>query len=230
MTMPFPSGLVVSCQALDDEPLFGSDTMAKMAYAAKLGGAVAIRANTPNDIRAIRSAVRLPVIGIYKVQYPESSVYITPTLREVDAVLASGCEIISLDATRRMRPKGESLADLVTHIRSRARMCMADVSTLEEALRAESLGFDMVSTTLSGYTEATQARRLPDLDLVAQIVEHVRIPVLAEGHIATHQDFIECFARGAYAVVIGSAITRPQVITARYVEAFHTWKQTLKMS
>ena len=102
MTIPFSSGLVVSCQALEDEPLFGSDVMAKMAWAAELGGAVAIRSNTPSDILAIRAKVQLPIIGIYKVQYPDSPVYITPTLREVDAILATGAEIISLDATARV--------------------------------------------------------------------------------------------------------------------------------
>jgi len=229
VTIPFSSGLVVSCQALEDEPLFGSDVMAKMALAAELGGAVAIRSNTPSDILAIRAKVQLPIIGIYKVQYPDSPVYITPTLREVDAILATGAEIISLDATARRRPNGQHLADLVAHIRQHGRLSMADVSTVPEAIHAERLGFDLISTTLSGYTETTQGRPLPDLDLVSETVEQVRIPVLAEGQIATHQDFVECFIRGAYAVVIGTAITRPQIITKRYVEAFQSWNRSVKM-
>ena len=229
MALPFLPGLVVSCQALEDEPLYGSDVMAKMAYAAERGGAVAIRANTPSDIRAIRAIVHVPIIGIYKAHYPDSLVYITPTRREVDAILETGAEIISLDATFRRRPGGERLEDLVQYIHDRGRLCMADVSTVREAINAEAVGFDIVSTTLSGYTQETHGRILPDLDLVAHVVEHVRIPVLAEGQIATHKEFVECFALGAYAVVIGTAITRPQIITERYVEAFEAWKQSVKL-
>lgn len=229
MHLPFSSGLVVSCQALEDEPLFGSELMAKMAWAAERGGAVAIRANTPSDIRAIRTQVQLPIIGIFKATYPDSSVYITPTLREVDEILDTGAEIVSLDATLRRRPRGESLASLVDHIKRNGRLCMADISTMDEALHAEQLGFDCVSTTLSGYTEATQAISLPDLDLVSAAAERLRIPVLAEGQVGTHQEFLACFARGAYAVVIGTAITRPQVITAGYVEAYHEWKRTMAL-
>jgi N-acylglucosamine-6-phosphate 2-epimerase len=229
MGLPFASGLVVSCQALANEPLFGSEIMAKMASAAERGGAVAIRANTPRDIRAIRSTVDLPIIGIYKAQYPDSPVYITPTSTEVDQVLATGAEIISLDATLRQRPHGQRLEDLVALIKRRGRLLMADISTVEEAIRAERLGFDCISTTLSGYTAETQGRRLPDFDLLTECIEHVGIPVFAEGQVSTPDELTACFALGAYAVVIGTAITRPQVITARFVEAYQAWKTSVKI-
>lgn len=226
MVLPFPRGLVVSCQAQPDEPLFGAAIMARMAVAAAAGGAVAIRANTPDDVRAIRGAVALPVIAIHKVVYPDSPVYITPTRTEVDALLAAGAEVLSLDATDRSRPGGARLEDLVDRIHAADRLAMADIATLAEAERAERLGFDLVATTLSGYTDATRARPLPDLDLVADCCRRLRVPVLAEGQVSTPADLVACFRRGAYAVVVGTAITRPQVITRRFVEAFHQWSGT----
>lgn len=225
MELPFPRGLVVSCQAQPDEPLFGSAMMARMAAAAEAGGAVAIRANTPEDVRAIREAVSLPVIGIHKVVYPDSEVYITPTLAEVDALLAAGAQIVSLDATDRPRPEGAQLESLVSRIHAQGRLAMADIATLAEAERAERLGFDLVATTLSGYTAETRHRALPDLDLVADAARRLHVPLLAEGHVSTPADLVACLRRGAYAVVVGTAITRPQVITHRFVEAFSQWSK-----
>lgn len=225
--LPFPQGLVVSCQALPDEPLHGPEIMARMAQAAAMGGAVAIRANTPEDIRAIRSAIALPVIGLFKVYYPDSPIYITPTLREVDAILSTGAAMISVDATHRVRPAGSRLPDLVAHIHASRALALADVSTLAEAINAERLGFDAVATTLSGYTAATINRPRPDFELVADCVRELTVPVLAEGHVNTPADLVACLARGAYAVVVGTAITRPQAITRRFVNAFETWHRRL---
>ena len=214
-------GLIVSCQALENEPLHSSFIMSKMAYAAKLGGAIAIRANTFDDITAIKNATGLPVIGIVKRCYADSDVYITPTMKEADEVAVSGAEIISLDATLRKRPFDESLADLVKNIRKKypEKFIMADISTLEEAQNACTLGFDLISTTLSSYTEYTKGRHLPDLDLLEEIVKATDIPVIAEGGIWTIDDLASAVKKGAYAAVIGTAITRPLEITRRYVKS-----------
>lgn len=229
MALPFPPGLVVSCQALEDEPLHGAEIMAKMSKAAEQGGAVAIRANGSADIVAIRAVVHLPVIGIFKVHYSDSPVYITPTAREVDAVLYTGAEVVSLDATDRKRPSGAILEELVARIHGQGRLAMADISTLDEALRAESIGFDLVSTTLAGYTAETSHRGLPDLKLLSEVVRQLSIPVLAEGQITSSEQLVACFARGAYAAVVGGAITRPQLITKRFVEAFRQWQTSVKI-
>ena len=214
-------GLIVSCQALENEPLHSSFIMSKMALAAKLGGATAIRANSFDDIIAIKNATGLPVIGIVKRCYEDSDVYITPTMREADEIAVSGAEIISLDATQRKRPFDESLTGLVKKIRNRypEKFIMADISTLEEAQNACTLGFDLISTTLSSYTEYTKGRQLPDLDLLEEIVKTTDIPVIAEGGIWTIDDLTSAVKKGAYAAVIGTAITRPLDITRRYVKS-----------
>ncbi|MCL6443652.1 MAG: N-acetylmannosamine-6-phosphate 2-epimerase [Alicyclobacillus sp.] len=223
MKMPFLPGLVVSCQALEDEPLHGSSIMAKMAEAAQQGGAVAIRANSPDDIMAIKAAVNLPIIGIYKVHYANSPMFITPTLSEVLAVIGAGADIVSVDATNRKRP-GESLAELVSAIHTAKRLAMADVSTVDEGIQAAAIGFDMVATTLVGYTSYTMNRPLPDMETIKQLCGKVDVPVLAEGHISTPSQLRACFECGVYAVVVGTAITRPQKITQNFVHAYHEWR------
>jgi N-acylglucosamine-6-phosphate 2-epimerase len=212
--------LVVSCQAYPDETLFGSEIMSRFALTAKEGGAAAIRANSPADIAAIKAMVGLPIIGIWKERYPDSDVYITPTLKEAIAVAEAGADIVAIDATDSVRPNEERLEDILLYLRKHySCMLMADVSTLNEGIRAEKLGFDIVSTTLSGYTPHSKAQDSPDFELISDLVEHVSIPVFAEGRIQTADQAIECLRRGAYAVVVGSAITRPQLITRRFVEA-----------
>ena len=160
-------GLIVSCQALADEPMFGSEVMAKFALAAKQGGAKGIRANTIPDIRAIKKTVDLPVIGIIKKDYPDSEVYITPTFEEVKALIDEGVDVIALDGTRRSRPAGETLEGLVEKIRAYRKdvLLMADTSTYEEAVYAEKLGFDFAGTTLVSYTPYTKGEPIPALPL-----------------------------------------------------------------
>lgn len=145
-------GLIVSCQALADEPLHGAAMMARMAAAAEEGGAAGIRANGAADVRAIKQTVSLPVIGIVKRNYPDSAVYITPTLREIDELLEAGADIIAFDATRQSRPENYTLEQITAYLNANKAVSMADISILEEALYAESLGVSCVSTTLSGYT------------------------------------------------------------------------------
>lgn len=215
------NGLVVSCQALENEPLHSSYIMSKMALAAAQGGAVGIRANSKEDIIAIKQEVSLPVVGIVKRDYPDSEVFITATKKEIDELAESGCEMIAMDATMRPRPNGEKLAELVAYTKENYPhvKLMADISTLEEALQAEQLGFDCVSTTLYGYTKETAGHKLYDNDFefVKTVVSQVKIPVIAEGNILTPEMARRVLEIGVYAVVVGGAITRPQLITERFV-------------
>lgn len=181
--------LVVSCQALENEPLHSPFIMSRMALAAAQGGAAAIRANSVVDIEAIRQQVSLPVIGIIKRDYPESEVFITATIKEVDELMSVSPDIIALDATARPRPGGESLETLVSRIRARypAVLLMADISSVEEAVTAQALGFDCVGTTLYGYTADTAGHSLPENDcaFLKAVLAAVTVPVVAEGNVDT---------------------------------------------
>ncbi|WP_209847133.1 N-acetylmannosamine-6-phosphate 2-epimerase [Paenibacillus sediminis] len=211
-------GLIVSCQALEDEPLYGAEVMAKMAKSAELGGAVGIRANSVMDIKAIKQVTRLPIIGIIKKDYDDSEVYITPTLKEVKELMEVGVDFIALDATRRPRPHGEQLESLVAYMKEKGQKMMADISTLEEAKYAASIGVDCISTTLSGYTSYSPQHQEPDFALVQEAAGELNIPVLAEGRIHMPSQAAQMLILGAHAVVVGSAITRPQLITERYAQ------------
>lgn len=212
--------LIVSCQALEDEPLHSPYIMGRMAYAAMLGGASGIRANTVKDIEEIRKVVDLPVIGIIKQVYPGSDVYITPTIQEVDALVACGCEIIATDATIRQRP-GDNLDTFFKEIRKKypEQLFMADCSSLEEGMHAAALGFDFIGTTMRGYTEYTKESKLPDLNLIKALSENSGKMVIAEGGIWKPEDLKEVLESGAFAAVVGTAITRPMNITKRFVQA-----------
>jgi len=212
--------LIVSVQALEDEPLHHPFIMAKMALAVKQGGAIAIRSNSKEDIIAIKKEVDLPIIGLVKKTYSDSDVFITPTKKEVLSLIDSGCDMIALDATQRKRPNGESLQELITFIHEHQRLAMADISTLEEALYAEQLGFDCVSTTLSGYTPYSPQQEDPDFILIEKCIRFLKIPVIAEGRISEVWHLERVLAMKPHAVVIGSAITRPQMITRKFVNIF----------
>lgn len=210
--------LIVSCQALPEEPLYGPEMMAKMALAAQLGGAVGIRANSPPDIRAIRKATSLPILGLYKETIQGWEVYITPTIAHARQVAEAGADIISIDATLRPHPDGLPLDELIGRIKAETGCpVLADISTLAEAIQAEQCGADMVATTLSGYTPYSPQMDGPDLQLVAEVARNVNIPCLAEGRYAYPEQTIAAIRLGAYAVVVGGAITRPAEITARFV-------------
>ena len=209
--------LVVSCQALADEPLHSSFVMGRMALAAKEGGAAAIRAQGVGDILEIRRVTGLPVIGLIKRRQEDSPVYITPTAREVTELLATPCEMVALDATR-WRRSGEA-AELMARIHGAGRLALADVATYEEGLGAVKAGADAVSTALAGYTEDSPLTSGPDLALVERLVAALPVPVLAEGRIASPEDLRRAMAAGAWAAVVGSAITRPQLITAEFARA-----------
>lgn len=212
-------GLIVSCQALEDEPLHGSHIMAAMACAAAQGGAVGIRANSPADIAAIRQAVTLPVIGLYKETVPGCAVYITPTVRHAVEVAGAGADIIALDATLRPHPDGLDATGMIQRVHSAiGKLVLADIATYEEGTAAWKAGADAVSTTLSGYTENSPHQDAPDFDLLSRLVRDLPIPVIAEGRISTPDQAARALELGAWAVVVGSAITRPQLITRQFAQ------------
>lgn len=214
-------GLIVSCQALEDEPLHSSYIMQRMAVAAMLGGAVGIRANSIEDICEIRKQVNLPIIGIIKKNYEDSEIYITPTLQEVADLAEAGTEIIAMDATNRIRPGGWQLQDFAEKIKELypTQLFMADCATYEEAIMADKLGFDLISTTLCGYTSDTCEAAIPDFTLLKRMVKDCKKPIIAEGGIWMPEQLAEALDTGALAAVIGSAITRPMDITKRFVAA-----------
>jgi len=208
--------LIVSVQAQPHEPLHGSAHMAAMARAVVEGGAAAVRCESPADVAAIRAAVEVPLIGLWK--RGETGVYITPEREHAQAVAAAGADMIAMDATDRPRPV--PFRELVRFCHDELkRPVLADVSDLPEALAAAAAGADAVAPTLSGYTGAGPAPRGPDWDLLAAMLREVKVPVIMEGRIWTPDEAARALAMGAWAVVVGSAITRPQLVTRRFSEA-----------
>ncbi|MFD3158040.1 N-acetylmannosamine-6-phosphate 2-epimerase [Haloimpatiens sp. FM7330] len=204
-------GIIVSCQALEDEPLHSSFIMSKMALAAQMAGAVGIRANTVEDIEAIKGEVNLPIIGIIKKDYPNIISYITPTFKEVDALVNADIDVIALDAT--FNQDEEFLKEVIAKYPKQK--FMADISTAQEGIRAEKLGFHFIGTTLVGYTE--QSKNLNNFDVLKELIENCKVPILAEGNFDTPEKAKEALKLGAYSVVVGSAITRPQVIAKKFI-------------
>ena len=217
--MHLPKNLIVSCQALEDEPLHSSYIMSKMALAAYQGGAKGIRANSKKDIIEIKKEVDLPVIGIVKRDYTGSDVYITATTKEIDELIESGCEVIAMDATTSRRPE-KSLEELVSYVREKDSNVelMADIATVEEAVIAERLGFDYIGTTLHGYTHDTKGKKVYENDFafLKEVMNAVEKPVIAEGNVATPEMLKRVFELGVYSAVVGGAITRPKDITSKF--------------
>lgn len=211
-------GLIISCQALEDEPLCSPFIMGRMAKAAEQAGAVGIRAQGVEDIIEIKSVTNLPVVGIIKRNYDDSQIYITATKLEIDELLKTKCEMIALDSTNRVRPNDEKLEDLIKYIKSSGVLVMADISNYKEALKAQDLGVDCVSTTLSGYTDYTKKLDSPDFELIERLVKNLKIPVIAEGRINTPEDLKKVYDLGVYSAVVGSAITRPQLIAKKFID------------
>ncbi|MFD7427834.1 N-acetylmannosamine-6-phosphate 2-epimerase [Streptomyces sp. NPDC059818] len=207
--------LIVSCQAPPGDPMRETATLVRLAQSAVAGGGAAIRANEPAVVAAIVEAVDLPVIGLWKDG--DIGVYITPTVRHALAVAEAGAAVVAADATDRPRPDGSTFAELVEAVHAAGALVMADVSTLEEGVAAARLGADFVSTTLSGYVPGTPKQTGPDLDLVAALSAAIDVPVVAEGRINTPEEAAEALRRGAHSVVVGTAITAPTALTARFV-------------
>lgn len=215
--------LIVSCQALPEEPLHSSFIMGRMAVAAKEGGAGGIRANSVEDIKEIQKNVDLPIIGIIKRDYPGYAVRITPTIREVDELMQGEPDVIAVDATCRVRPDGKRIEEFYAEIREKypQQLLMADCSTMKEMLFADELGFDFIGTTLVGYTEESKGSHIEtnDFELIRALIQQVKHPVIGEGNIDTPQKLKRVMEIGVYSVVVGSAITRPQLITKNFTDA-----------
>ena len=219
-------GLIVSCQALEHEPLYRPEggIMPLMAKAAAMSGAAGIRANTVRDITQIREVVDLPIIGIIKKDYPGTPIYITTTMDEVDALVACHADIIALDGTSALRPDGSDAATFIKRIKEKYpdQLLMADIARVEEAVLCDQAGVDFVGTTLCGYTPETRGMDQLNLGLVAELSRQVSCKVIAEGHVHYPEQAKECLSCGAFAVVVGGAITRPAEITARFVAALNS--------
>lgn len=213
-------GLIVSCQARDDNPLRGPQFMVAMALAGVQAGAGGIRAEGAADIAAIRAAVTVPIIGLIKRNDPGFDVYITPDFAAASIIAEAGADIIAVDGTRRPR-QGETLAVLIRRIHDElGKPVMVDIATLAEAIAAEAEGCDYVGSTMAGYTPDTAHRcDGPDLELLGHLVANCHRPVIAEGRYDTPSLAAQALTLGAHAVVVGTAITNPREITRRFVTA-----------
>ena len=214
-------GLIVSCQVQHDDPIYSEEMPVKMAEAAQWAGAVGIRANSPEQIRAIREAVDLPIIGLYKIWQEGTDVFITPTLEAAKQVYEAGADIIALDCTDQMI-NGREAYHLLPEVKEALpeAIIFADVSTYEEAKRALELGADVIGPTFYGYTRQTKDIEQPDLREFARMCRDFgdQAYLIMEGHIYTPEDAIKCLYLGAHAVVVGSAITRPHLTAKRFVD------------
>lgn len=215
--------VVVSVQAMPSEPLYLEKCMAAMMKSVVKGGAGGLRVAGTRDVKNAKTLFDVPVIGITKpdiipANYKEI-VYITPELKDVIALIEAGADIIAFDGTQRPRPNKNSLGEMIKYIHINKRVAMADIATVEEGIEAAKLGADILSTTLAGYTlESQDSPQGPDFPLLEKLVKSVDVPVFLEGRIWEPEEVDRAFSLGAHAVVIGSAITRPQLITKRFVQ------------
>jgi N-acylglucosamine-6-phosphate 2-epimerase len=218
----FRNGLIVSCQVQPDDPVYSEEFVVKMAKAAAWGGAVGLRANMPDQIKAIKKEVDLPLIGLWKIWHDNTDVFITPTLEAAQAVWEAGAEIIALDCTEQINHRGKPAYELLPVVKKELpeAILFADVSTYREGVRAIALGADIVGPTLYGYTAETKHIEQPDLREFARMCRDFKDKtyVIMEGHLYTPEDAMKCLYLGAHAVVVGSAITRPHLITKRFVD------------
>lgn len=215
--------VIVSCQAVPGEPLYVEEKsiMYLMARAAKQAGTPVIRTSSIRDVVAIKEETGLPVIGLIKVQYDGFESYITPTMKEVDALVEAGSDVIAMDCTNQKRGDGKSISEFITEVRNKYpdEILMADISTYEEGVNAWKLGMDIVGTTMSGYTPYSPKLDGPDYELVKKLSSTVDIPVIGEGRVHSPEQAVEMLNAGAFAVVVGGAITRPLEIAQRFMKA-----------
>ncbi len=209
--------LVVSVQAYPGEPMRDPQTMARIAKAAEIGGAAAIRCQGLADISAIKGQVDVPVIGLWKEGH--EGIYITPTLRHARACSLAGADIVAIDATRRPRPDGLTYAEVVEACHAEGILVMADCGSIEDARMAAEAGSDILSTTLAGYSGEREKTHGPDLELLRDMVAEFDLPVICEGRVHTPADAKAAMEAGAWCVIVGTAITHPTSITGWFAEA-----------
>lgn len=210
--------LIVSCQAYPGEPMRNPETMAQIAAAAEIGGASAIRCQGLADISAIKGRVKIPIIGLWKEG--DHGVYITPTLRHARACSIAGADIVAIDATSRPRPDGRTYAETVAALKEEDILVMADCGSFDDAQAAVDAGSDIISTTLAGYTPDRPKTHGPDLELLSQIAQAFPdVPLICEGRIHTPEHATQAMEAGAFAVVVGTAITHPTSITGWFKDA-----------
>ena len=215
--------VIVSCQALPGEPLYVEDKsiMYLMARAAKAAGSPAIRTSSIRDVKDIKEETKLPVIGLIKKNYEGSEVYITPTMKEVDDLVEAEADIVALDCTFSKRVNDEPINTFIKNIKEKYPnvVLMADISTYEEGINAYKCGVDIIGTTMNGYTNQSIEANISNLELVSRLAKEVPIPIIAEGKIHYPYQVREMLDAGAFAVVVGGAITRPLEIAKRFVDA-----------
>lgn len=215
--------VIVSCQAVPGEPLYVEEKsiMYLMARAAKQAGTPAIRTSSIRDVIAIKEETGLPVIGLVKVKYEGFESYITPTMKEVDDLVAAGSDVIAFDCTNMKRGDGKTISEYISEVRAKYpdAILMADISTYEEGVNAWKLGMDMVGTTMSGYTSYSPKLPGPDYELVKRLAATIDVPVIGEGRVHSPEQAVEMLNAGAFAVVVGGAITRPLEIATRFIQA-----------
>ncbi len=214
-------GLIVSCQAAADSPLCKPEIIAALAQTAERNGAVGVRIDSPAHVAAVKQIVKVPVLGIYKMVSGASEVYITPTFEAAKEIARAGADVIAIDATERPRPNGEKFVELVARIKNELGLpVMADVSTFEEGLNAVgAAGVDFVGTTLSGYTNGTKHITTPDFELIKKLAARLDVPIICEGRIRSAEDVRRAFDCGAFAVVVGGAITGVDGLVRQFVAA-----------
>lgn len=214
--------MIVSCQAVHGEPLYVEEKsiMYLMARAAKMAGTPAIRTSSIRDVVAIKEETGLPVIGLVKIQYDGFESYITPTMKEVDDLVAAGSDVVAVDCTARRRGDGKTVGDFVREIREKYPeiVLMADISTYEEGIAAQKYGVDIVGTTMSGYTPYSPKIDGPDYELMRRLSADLDIPVIGEGKIHTPEQAVEALKTGVWSIVVGGAITRPLEIAKRFMD------------
>lgn len=215
-----PQGIIISCQAPEGSPLRDPYIMAALARAAEKAGAVGIRAEGVGDISRIAESVSLPIIGIRKKVYPDSEVYITPTMADVDLISNAGAKIIALDATSRPRPGGETLAEVVSYAKSLGLIVMADLSSSDDAAGAVAAGVDVLGTTLVSVSDEDIRPGGPNLAVIEQLASaYPDRQIIAEGRFSTPADARAAFQAGASTVVIGKAVTDAYALTCDLVTA-----------
>lgn len=220
-------GMIVSCQSENDDPFNENpEYMALFARAAEMGGAKGIRTEGLEKLLAIKKNVSIPIIGLLKSKFPDGTVKITGSFKEIETLINAGADIVAIDGTFRQR-EGMTGPAFIKAAKSKYSCCvLADIATYEEAIACEENGADCISTTLNGYTPETfsDISDGPNFDVLRRIIERSKIPVFAEGRYNIPKHAKKAIEMGAYSVITGTAITRPRVITQWFVKAINSVK------